>query len=115
MPASPHREQHQDLDPELADQARARRAERRSRRHFLHSGAGEREQQVRDVGARSDEHQHDGAKQQPQGTACRTEHRVRIRQHMQRLDALLLGAQRRPALFDGHKLRDRGFRRQRRT
>ena len=76
--AARKREQ-QAFDHELPREPRARRAERRSRGDLLHPAARERQQQVRDVCARRDQHERHGAEEQPQRSASRTEHRIRIR------------------------------------
>ena len=83
----------QALDHELPHEARARRAQRGSRGDLLHPAARERQQQVRNVGARRNEHQRHGTEEQPERSARRAEHGVRIRRDARTLNPLHAGGQ----------------------
>ena len=98
--AAGQREQ-QTLDHELPREPCARRAERRSRGDLLHPAARERQQQVRDVCARRDQHERNSAEEQPERSARRTEHGVGIGHdrrsfHPLRPASAIDGAPRRP-------------------
>ncbi len=77
------RRQHEALDEQLPHDLPARRAERRAQRELALTGGAARQQQVRDVGAGDEQHESDGAEQQPQRRLRRVAEEVVL----ERLDA----------------------------